>query len=164
MNGMHTTNAVCLTTMSQLDSATAQGLARPQKGFMHPSEVTGNAWLSTAEKREILASWASDLHAVPGAPELRQLESGAVVRIDDVLQGLKALDDSEGAKSASSSSQSLAGLHVQLSARIKSILQGRWPNSDDDNDPPPCPAVVTKPFGGPLSGGEFASPDLALAA
>ncbi len=63
------------------------------KNFFHPDEVVEDLLLTRTEKREILASWASDLHAVPDAPALRQLENGAVIRLDAILTALQSLDD-----------------------------------------------------------------------
>ena len=45
--------------------------------FHHPSEVLANPDLTVAERRAILASWASDARAVEDAPQLRQLEARA---------------------------------------------------------------------------------------
>ena len=52
------------------------------------SEVLANPDLTVAERRAILASWASDARAVEDAPQLRQLENGA-----RMLVGERALDD-----------------------------------------------------------------------
>ena len=59
----------------------------------HPSNVTSNPKLTTAEKRAVLASWTSDARAVENAPSLRQLDSGAVVEVDAILQALVLLDE-----------------------------------------------------------------------
>ena len=45
--------------------------------YTHPSDVTSNPKLTTAEKRAVLASWISDARAVENAPSLRRLDSGA---------------------------------------------------------------------------------------
>jgi hypothetical protein len=60
--------------------------------YTHPSDVTNNPELTTAKKRAILASWISDARAVENAPSLRQLDSGAVVEVDAILQALVLLD------------------------------------------------------------------------
>ncbi len=132
-------------------------------GFMHPDEVTADLWLTPAEKREVLASWASDAHAVADAPALRQLGNGAIVRVDDILQALKCLDDDQDpGRTVSGPFRPFAGPRFRLPTRLNSILRRGW--SDDDDDPPPCPAMIARPFGGPLSGGEAADPGLAMAA
>ena len=123
--------------------------------------MVGDPRLTRAEKREILASWASDVHAVADAPALRQLDNAAVVRVDDVLRALKSLDEKPG-QTAPDLFRQLESLRRRVPARLKSALRRSW--SDDDDDPPPCPALVGGPFGGPLSGGETADPGLAFAA
>lgn len=61
--------------------------------FTHPSEVLGHPALSRAEKRALLAAWASDACAVEGRPAWRQVpESGALVPIDAILDALQSLD------------------------------------------------------------------------
>jgi hypothetical protein len=70
---------------------------RPSHPFKHPHQVLGHALLSRGEKRALLAEWASDVHAVEGRPGWRQIPgSGAVVVIDDILDALRALDNSQG--------------------------------------------------------------------
>jgi hypothetical protein len=56
--------------------------------YTHPSDVTNDPKLTTAEKRAILASWISDARTVENAPSLRQLDSGAVVEVDAIRQAL----------------------------------------------------------------------------
>jgi len=56
--------------------------------------VVSHANLSLAEKRAILASWASDACAIASCPSLRAPEGlKAPVSIDDILEALRALDD-----------------------------------------------------------------------
>jgi hypothetical protein len=55
--------------------------------YTHPSDVTSNPKLTTAEKRAILASWISNARAVENAPSLCQLDSGAVVEVDAISAG-----------------------------------------------------------------------------
>jgi len=58
-----------------------------------PRDVVRDATLTTAEKRAILSSWASDACAVESMPALRQiLGSGHVVKFDDVIDALQKLD------------------------------------------------------------------------
>ncbi len=66
---------------------------RPAVGYWRPIEVVKDSHLSTAEKREILSSWASDACAVENRPDLRWLlGTQAPVPIDEVLQALVRLD------------------------------------------------------------------------
>jgi len=66
---------------------------RPAIVFRHPRDVLDNPILEIAEKRAILASWASDASAVEDRPDLRWLPgTEAPVHIDDVLGSLAKLD------------------------------------------------------------------------
>ncbi|SRR5271166_710904 len=72
---------------------TADFLAAPTPNFHHPSEVLGDPGLTVAERRAILANWASDARAVENAPWLRQLENGARIPVSDILSALRRLDN-----------------------------------------------------------------------
>ncbi|WP_236960328.1 hypothetical protein [Methylobacterium durans] len=62
--------------------------------FRHPREVLAYPNLSRAEKRAILASWASDARAVESCPTLRCLPGcrAEPVPLHAVLAALQALD------------------------------------------------------------------------
>ena len=61
--------------------------------FRHPRDVVEDAALTTAERRAILSSWASDACAIESTPALRQIPgSGHVVRFDEVIDALQELD------------------------------------------------------------------------
>ena len=124
--------------------------------LVHPDEVLDDPWLTPTQKRGVLASWASDIRAVPDAPALRQLDNGAVVRIGDILRALRSLDEGEG------SGRLFTGRRIRFPSRPNPASRRSWP--DDDDDPPPCPAMIARPPGGPLSSGAAADPCLALAA
>jgi hypothetical protein len=81
-------NAGALDDALELDS-----LLHPAQAFDRPSDVVNDPDLSLNEKRAILASWASDACAIEAAPGFRSM-SGAksLVRFDDVLDALRALD------------------------------------------------------------------------
>jgi hypothetical protein len=70
---------------------------RPAVGFSHPLDVLKDPHLTPTEKRQILASWASDASAVKDEPGMRWL-LGTVepVPIDDVQEALRRLDRIEG--------------------------------------------------------------------
>jgi len=73
-------------------------LLHPTRFFQHPRDVIQDATLTTAEKRAILSSWASDACAVESVPALRQMPgSGVVVRFDDVIDALRELDENPDA-------------------------------------------------------------------
>lgn len=106
----------------------------------HPDDVVSHPNLTAAEKREILASWASDAHAVVDTPGLRQLDSGAVVHIDDVLQALRALDAADAGPSRVRRPRFERHRRSSLTRLLVSLR--RRDDDDDDDDPPPSPAAV----------------------
>jgi hypothetical protein len=65
--------------------------------FSIPQDGVSNVWLEKAQKQTILASWASDARAVADAPSLRQLDDGAILDIDAILEALKKLHEEPGA-------------------------------------------------------------------
>ena len=79
-------------TEKRQDTFDLDELLHPAKAFAHPMDVVRDADLTLAEKRAILASWASDACAVEASPELRVNAFGAAVGWDDVMDALCALD------------------------------------------------------------------------
>jgi hypothetical protein len=69
-------------------------ILHPGSVFDHPRDVLADATLSRAEKRAILASWASDAAAVPSNPALRAIPGKRPVFIDEILEALSSLDHS----------------------------------------------------------------------
>jgi len=71
-----------------------EALVAPGDVFRHPREVLTYPNLTTGEKRAILASWASDAHAVQSCPALRCLPGcrAEPVSVDAVLAALQVLD------------------------------------------------------------------------
>jgi hypothetical protein len=68
-------------------------ILRPAVGFSHPRDVLKDPLIDTAEKRAILASWASDASAVQDMPSLRWLLGTAEpVALQDVREALTRLD------------------------------------------------------------------------
>lgn len=68
-------------------------LVHPGMVFNHPQDVVSNLNLSLAEKRAILASWASDASAIASCPALRAPNLlKAPVHFDGILEALCALD------------------------------------------------------------------------
>ena len=68
-------------------------ILHPGSVFDHPKDVLADPSLSRAEKRAILASWASDAAAVASCPSLRAMPGArTVVSIDDILEALSSLD------------------------------------------------------------------------
>lgn len=162
MNETQIIEASFFNNVSPSELMLAESPRRLATGFMHPDEVVGDLWLTHAEKRELLASWASDARAVPDAPALRQLDNGAVVRVDDVLRALKSINEGEVSEHTTfDPRRSLTDLRTRLPLRLRLPPRRGWP--DDDDDPPPCPATIAGPLGGPLFGGVTADSGLALA-
>ena len=56
------------------------------------NKLQATDFLTVNEKRAILASWASDACAVEAAPDLRATLSGRIVRFDEIMEALRALD------------------------------------------------------------------------
>jgi hypothetical protein len=67
-------------------------LLHPANAFARPADVVNDPDLTLYEKRAILASWASDACAVEAAPDLRRVTEERMVRFDDVMDALRALD------------------------------------------------------------------------
>lgn len=111
--------------------------------FCHPDEVTADRKMTTEQKRELLASWASDAHAVECAPALRQLHSGAVVKLDDILAALKALDRGPSTP-AGRAAAATGGRRRRLLLRLRPDRrrQGRRPDDDGGDDPPPVAGAM----------------------
>jgi hypothetical protein len=70
-----------------------EALLHPGTMFEHPRDVVSHPNLDLAEKRAILASWASDASAIASCPALRAPTGlKAPVTIDEILEALCALD------------------------------------------------------------------------
>jgi hypothetical protein len=68
-------------------------ILHPSTVYNHPRDVLTDTALTRAEKKAILASWASDAAAVSSAPALRASPvGGAIGSIDEVLEALATLD------------------------------------------------------------------------
>ena len=68
-------------------------ILHPGSVFDHPRDVLADTTLSRAEKRAILASWASDAAAVTSCPSLRAIPGAKrAVSIDEILEALSSLD------------------------------------------------------------------------
>lgn len=72
-----------------------EAFVAPGDVFRHPREVLRYPGLSRAEKRAILASWASDARAVESCPTLRCLPGcrAEPVPLSAILEALQALDE-----------------------------------------------------------------------
>jgi hypothetical protein len=69
-------------------------ILHPGAVYDHPRDVLADEELTLAEKRSILASWASDAAAITSYPSLRALPGQLQpVSIDDILEALSELDN-----------------------------------------------------------------------
>ena len=81
------------TTASDNNIFDLNALLHPGTIFDHPEDVLAHPSLSIAEKRAILASWASDASAIASCPALRAPASlKEPVTIDEILEALCELD------------------------------------------------------------------------
>jgi|ERR1043166_2322392 hypothetical protein len=102
-------------------------LLHPARAFSHPMDVVRDADLTLNEKRAILASWASDACALEAASDLRVSTSGNVVRWDDIMDALRALDQEGFGKS-------LPHYKRVLAKTGKGLLGARLGRRRNDND------------------------------
>lgn len=78
---------------------------RPAVGFSDPLDVLKDPHLTTKQKREILASWASDASAVQDEPKLRWLlGTPEPVPLTEVQEALVRLDSTSSAETTRSTS------------------------------------------------------------
>jgi hypothetical protein len=94
-----------------------------------PYDLVDSRDFTLAEKRALLASWASDARALEAAPALRQLDSGSVVPVSTLLAALRLLDEAE---------QALRPLVLPL----RTATSRRRLRDDDEDDPPPAAAAA----------------------
>ena len=101
-----------------------EAFVAPGDVFRHPREVLRYPGLSRAEKRAILASWASDARAVDSCPTLRCLPGcrAEPVPIDDVLAATQALD---GTPAPSGQATGKTRIPVVLGRRLRRGLAAR---------------------------------------
>ena len=68
-------------------------MSQPFARYLHPFDVAHHPALEPEVKRAILASWASDRHAVENRPAMRlPPELKGPVSVDDVFAALRSLD------------------------------------------------------------------------
>lgn len=107
-----------------------------------PDDILRHPGMTTAEKREVLARWASDAHAVENAPALRQLDDGSVVSVDEILNALRALDGEEAIVLLGAAGSKIYGR--KRGTHLSRPRMAFRPSNDDD-DPPPRPALAAYP-------------------
>ena len=62
-------------------------------GFARPSDIVADPILTLQRKRQLLAYWASDIHAVRNFPALRSYAFGTTVSIDELRDAMDELDE-----------------------------------------------------------------------
>ncbi len=62
-------------------------------GFARPKDIVHDPLLTLSRKRQLLAYWASDIHAVRNFPALRSYSFGTTVSIDELRDAMDELDD-----------------------------------------------------------------------
>jgi hypothetical protein len=67
-------------------------LLHPARAFARPMDVVIDHDLTPAEKRAILAAWASDACAVEANPGLRRAPGQSTVPFDEIMDALRELD------------------------------------------------------------------------
>lgn len=80
----------------------APDVLQPLPFLAHPKDVLDDPAHGVEQKRFILHSWLSDIHAVPDAPRWRQLENGAFVDVQEIEEALRILEEMEKASGAAS--------------------------------------------------------------
>jgi hypothetical protein len=75
-------------------------LLHPSRAFRHPLDVVRDTDMTVAEKRSVLASWASDACAIESNPAQRTTATGNVVNYDDIIDALDALQSLDAGQSA----------------------------------------------------------------
>ncbi|WP_188612365.1 hypothetical protein [Chelatococcus reniformis] len=106
--------------------------------YFSPFDVVRDPALSTAEKRAILAEWASDARALPNLPTYRQLDNGALLQVAEIMEALNTLDpETKALPQAPVRRWSRAGAWKRRMVRRH--------RNDDDDDPPPVPARMPRP-------------------
>lgn len=72
-------------------------MSQPFSRYLHPFDVAHHPSLEPEVKRAILASWASDRHAVENQPSMRNPPGlQGPVPVDDVFAALRSLDGPAG--------------------------------------------------------------------
>jgi hypothetical protein len=114
----------------------------------HPVDVLNHPDMSVGEKRAMLAAWASDACVVVDSPGLRQLPSGTVVELDEIMDALRSLDERErfirGSQSDASSKRSKARRkrHSSFGFRVAGMNDEKDGGDDGGGSPPSAPAIA----------------------
>jgi hypothetical protein len=105
-------------------------LLHPAQAFALPADVVNDSDLTLAEKRAILASWASDACAVEAVPTLRHPPGAPLVRFDDIMDAIRALDRQAGA-----AYRPRPHYRRVLEQRVPGVFGRKAPRDDDHGQP-----------------------------
>jgi hypothetical protein len=112
----------------------------PQRTVGTVRQFLKDGGLSPDQRRALLASWASDVRAVEGAPGLRRLDNGEIVEIDEILSALTALDPQPRSSHAAP-----RGTRWRPRHRRRKLVRRAQPYDDNPPDRPAGAAVVARP-------------------
>jgi len=91
-----------------------------------PAAVLSDDRLSTAEKRVILSSWASDIYAVESNPALREVPGiPEPLRLSDILAALRELDGEDDPRPRGGNAMRLRR-PMCLDAVARRSVRARW--------------------------------------
>lgn len=62
-------------------------------GFADPQDIVADPQLTRQRKRQLLAFWGCDIHAVPNTASLLKVAYGPVVEIGEIKEALTQLDE-----------------------------------------------------------------------
>lgn len=111
-----------------------------------PADVIHHPLMGGEAKRALLAAWASDRHAVPNSPGLRQLDDGTLMSLAEIMQALQALDEGDEARAEPDSTALVHLDEIRCRRRSRSVsTMDRRSRSSDDDDPPTTPAAASLP-------------------
>jgi hypothetical protein len=93
-----------------------------------PLDVVRDTDMTVAEKRSVLASWASDACAIEYNPALRASATANVVSYDDIIDALQSLDPGQSADTV------IYAFKRQQRRRRRSDWKGRRRGGPDNGD------------------------------
>jgi len=100
-------------------------LFHPASHYDSPDQVLNDGELTTAEKRVILSSWASDIYTVESCPWLREVPGiPRPIPLKDILAALRQLDPEDD---DDPSPRGAAGMRVVPLLRSRLLGRNRLP-------------------------------------
>ena len=124
------------------------------RNWAQPHKVLSDPSLTTAEKRAVLTSWASQANILPSYPKLRQLKNGQLVSIDEIEKALSRLETAPLTQTQPNIYRAAAVPARGAWSRIASMWRNRSDN-DSDRSNPTAPAPVEPRTSPPRLDGEL---------